>query len=358
MNKNLYICKTPFQIITSIMLHKNDFAGEKADVVICSTMRDYMKVIKNMQALNIFDNVYSASFDIVNSAITMSMGVLNPGYFLKKSGFCQSGYSRIFTHGMFGDFDNAVFHYNKDAEIMLFDEGYSSYMYSRVEDFNRFSKGHKFFYKLSKLLYGRKYINESAKKIYLYKPELCVNKLPFEVCRISIDYTRMNEFVQIISSIFEIDNIVNEYDSDYIFFEECFGLDFSKNGDMEIIGTIADIVGKDKMMVKLHPRDKTNRFENEGIKTNITVGVPWEALALNMHNTNKTLITFSSGSVISCKFLCNDNSKTILLYKLFPDTYIKKTQEELEWLRKVQDMYKQSIFAPETKEELIHLLKN
>lgn len=51
--------------------------------------------------------------------------------------------------------------------------------------------------------------------------------------------------------------------------------------DVELIEALADKVGKQNMMVKIHPRNPVNRFEKLGYKTNHNTAIPWEVIVMN-----------------------------------------------------------------------------
>ena len=115
---------------------------------------------------------------------------------------------------------------------------------------------------------------------------------------------------------------------------------------MEIVEKIASIVGRENLLIKLHPRDTTNRFIRLGYKTNKTFSVPWEALALTMKKMPLMCITFSSGAALNYQFLTKKKNRTILLYKLMPDDFIHMTAEQLEWFNRYTKKYGKEICVP------------
>jgi hypothetical protein len=105
-------------------------------------------------------------------------------------------------------------------------------------------------------------------------------------------------FVQAINDIFDLHHMSDKYDKPVIFFEESHFTDGFEVPDVEIVDQIAQIAGKDNIMIKLHPRSIVNRFARVGYKTNIDANIPWEVIVLNRDFTNKILIAIASGSVL------------------------------------------------------------
>ena len=133
----------------------------------------------------------------------------------------------------------------------------------------------------------------------------------------------------------------------------------SNNNDVEIIDHISEIIGKNNMAIKLHPRNEINRFEVRGYKTNISYGIPWELVASNLPEDDKRVfLSFSSGAVLNYKFLCDKSFKTILLYKCIGDKYYHVEDSVKEWFEKFKEHYGDSVYIPSTVEELDSLLRD
>ena len=95
---------------------------------------------------------------------------------------------------------------------------------------------------------------------------------------------------QTINYVFEYKEDVDLQNADVILMEECYSNDgLIKNEDIELFKQVIDIDKKFNSVVKLHPRSKTNRFENtfNVIKSQ---GIPWEVYILNCPMKDKILI--------------------------------------------------------------------
>ena len=81
---------------------------------------------------------------------------------------------------------------------------------------------------------------------------------------------------------------------------------------------IASLVGKENIIVKIHPRNRINRFAEIGYTTNLNTSIPWEVVALNSDLQNCCLVTVFSQSAVLPFILLGKKTKSVLLYNLCP----------------------------------------
>lgn len=361
MDSVLFVCKTPFQIITAIILKVSKYQDNECDLILIPEFQGIDEIRSKLSTLNIFSKVIVQDIVKTNKALYIKYNFFPKSAMSSVFGegwnyLSSRNYTKLITNGSSSDFDNALYCALKYPEPIFYDEGYSTYTDQFLHANNRISKSHKIIRKISMIVTGRKLLFLNVKKIYLYNPLLMVKDMPF-ICEKIWEKEKLEIVMQYVNYIFASESVASEYAKPYIFFEECFANDFNNNGDMKIIKYICDCVGKDKITIKLHPRDKTNRFKKLGISVNETLSTPAEALVPMLKDSNKTFITFSSGSVMNHKFICDFNIKSILLYKLMPKDFVQMPEDRLQWFEKFLTMYGDSIFAPTSFEELNSLLK-
>jgi hypothetical protein len=163
--------------------------------------------------------------------------------------------------------------------------------------------------------------------------------------------------VSIINNTFGITAVPDEYNTDFIYFEEGFSFDNSGVNDLDVIMKVCDAVGRDNVLIKLHPRNRVNRFESKGIKTNSAVGIPWEVIHLNRCFEDKVFVAISCGSVLSSKILYAEHVKTILLYKCTNKNPPLVNEEYEKYISLLAQKYGADIIVPDTMDEAIALLK-
>ena len=157
--------------------------------------------------------------------------------------------------------------------------------------------------------------------LYLFHPELADENLQMKTFPIPNFLSIKGKKLQEINRIFGYDKSVDQYKERFIFFEESYFADGKNIDDVSIIEKVAQIVGKDNIIIKIHPRNPINRFANLGYKTSINNQVPWELITLNQSIYGKCLLSISSGTVINSWLLTDAEYTGILLLHCFPEIY-------------------------------------
>jgi hypothetical protein len=163
-------------------------------------------------------------------------------------------------------------------------------------------------------MYDPKTICGNTSKLYVFDKE-CMDwnpKIPI-VDIAKIDNSN-EQFKKNVNHVFAVDDSEDLYDTKYLFMEESFFAEDIEVGDISIVEEIADRVGKENIMVKIHPRNPVNRFEKLGYKTNKNVSIPWEVIILNQNMNDKVLYTITSSAVLSPARLFGIKPEVHLLY--------------------------------------------
>ena len=77
---------------------------------------------------------------------------------------------------------------------------------------------------------------------------------------------------------------------------------------------IAELVGKDNLIVKVHPRDRSGKFESSGLNIDRNSSVPWESIQLNYDFSDHVFLTISSNSVFGVNVMMKKQAKVFFLY--------------------------------------------
>lgn len=365
---------TPFQVITALAIKRVYFNDWNADIILEDSVveRDHLR--DNIQDYRIFENVYytnrGACFNKYGNRFKHEwfrfLSTVKPGVLTGKDAYINNRYD-VFISTEIDYWTESIYYnlrrVNPGIEVSLMDEGYSSYTYFFREKYKPIILKNR----LKKLpldiccALGLRYsIPRDAKKLYLFEPDLnCWDEVPYELK--GIDVKNNDSFVNTVNQAFgfpeNFATSIEDFRLPYIYFEESFFWMNRNSNDQGIISNIADIVGKENMIIKLHPRNQINRFKEFGFKTNKTVGVPWELFAINSTSEDTTYITFSSGAVLNYKFLVSKAMRTILLYKCIGDQFYHVDPSVKLWFEKFSNKYPEMLFIPEKEEELYAYLK-
>lgn len=351
MKRNLIIINTYFQLITAINLVLNNLKNDVNDLILTDRSVDMEKKVEIIKKLNICENVI-----YIKSKKNCTEKNKIKKYFKylfnrKEILTCklENKYDSLFffnydllTYAVFDEL------YSRNNEIVCnkYDEGYITYLNETQN--NKLNK-------IIRTMCGKKDIDKFIKKIYLYHPQLLCYKPKCEIEKIpSLD--RKEKLIEIYNKIFEYKNEFIK--QKYIFFEESFFCDKKGIDDMEIILKIAEVIGKENLLVKLHPRNKIDRFEKYNIATNKTIGIPWELIQMNNDFSEKVLMTISSGSVLASRLYFNDNIKTFLLFNCTNTMSDMVNDKYLEYMDNVKDCFGMEDFSiPQNENEFLKDLR-
>ena len=143
----------------------------------------------------------------------------------------------------------------------------------------------------------------------------------------------------------------------YIFLEECFWTEKKNTNEIDILDRIAERVGKENIIVKLHPRTVHDVFALHGYKTFLESNIPWEMFMLHPEFKNKILLTASSGSAMTAKLMYDQDCNSIYLWKIMKlsQRYHIKVKNFPVFFGKAMELYNEdrhNIFCPGSMLEL------
>lgn len=247
--------------------------------------------------------------------------------------------------------------YCPETKICYYDDGEGSYDTDEL----CFLKGKLRF--LFHLVTGK-----SIKKIkqywYLYSPELYrklnpdsdvqIEKIPYiwdkpEMQTMAKDIFGVTESELQTNDVVLLDTVHNEV--------------FQDAGEQEIsiiYEKIFTCFGKEKVLIKRHPRDTFTGYE--GCKYSTQTSAPFEVLAMDVDMNQKLLIGFGSTSFVTSKIMKDEEPYVLLLYKLVNKNNKKISGSENRsdrYYHAVKEMYRnpEKFMIPETMEELDECLQ-
>ncbi len=348
-NKNLFIVNTYFQLITVVNMCLIELKNDCNEILLTDQSVEMEEKYNRLLDLNIFKklyfikakqfNTYSKLKKTINYIITprVLMSISNNYdflYFFNYDYFTTLVYDKIKK-------------YNSKIKCCKYDEGYISYLYETKN-----SKANE----LIRKILNKSDIDNDILYTYLYNPQLLCYETKFNIKNISSLNFNKENLLPIYNYIFQYkkNNILEKY----IFFEESFFCDGKDIDDMELILKIANIVGRENLLIKLHPRNKIDRFKKYGIKTNKEIGIPWEVIQMNNDFSDKILMTISSGSVLASRLYFNENIKTFLLFNCTDKMSDMVNDKYLEYLEKVKEnMGMENFYIPNNEKEFLEELK-
>lgn len=318
MNKKLFLCNSVFQVLIAVWMKYNMFSNCNADIIISNHMNGYLDIAKNVKKTGLFKNVFTVeTLDYTRNRFFNSNNYYNkvkrrflklfPNLEIKNFIDIEYNYDEMFIANS-DQFSRLLYsaQYKKtQLKLNYFEDGTATY-----------SKLHHTFYQWQSppenkfknfilcKIFNAKFLYGNASCFYVFNKDAMMWDPGCKIEQIE-PISCENEFISIVNKIFSYDNMTDLYDKKYIFLEESYYADSGYMEDVELVEKIAQLVGKENIMVKIHPRNPENRFEKLGYKTNKNTSIPWEVILINNDFSDKVLITIASSSIINSMALFN-----------------------------------------------------
>ena len=300
----LIICNAPFQVIVALHILELYYSDAIVDFLVSDQFKGSDQIAKNAQESKRFRNVFyikskkwwkkkSTTADKIKYYTTLICSVIQNLFNVVKVG--RNTYDTIlFTNiSVFTKLLCSVLtKRNNNCKIHIFEEGLGTYSQVYAE-----SDSEKSFYRR---FIDHKGIFFQTERLYLFHPQFLTWYFPPEkICVIPPLSPSNKSFLNLANQLFKYSNNIDLYDKKVIFFEESYYAEGDDVPDIEIVNMISQYVGKDNIMIKVHPRNPINRFKELGYKTNINNSIPWELIMLNQPIENKIFVTIASGAAIN-----------------------------------------------------------
>ena len=363
----LAICNTPYQMLCIVNLKMYTFQDDEMDIIVSDHTMRSEQLVKAVKTCGLFTRSYHAkTFDYCRRLGRYKN--ISRKEFYSKSLIenilpIDVSYDLLLLNNV-DPFADRLYEkcsqINSGIKVFAFEDGYATYSFNFYGDSIKhireaaFSKREK----LLSLLYGKKQVANYIDKLFAFSPEKMDWDPPFEVQRmplISRDDLRMK---QIFNDIFSYNSAKETYDTKYIFFEECYRREGTILPDVLLLEIISSWVGKENIMVKVHPRSGNDLFEKLGYKVNHETSIPWEVICMNENILeDKILITISSGCVSTPYTVMGLPVKSIVLQNLLYGIGENQLGLYHQWLDKY--IYQQAtdlFYLPNTLDELKSIL--
>lgn len=353
-----YFCTTPFQMISAMLLVKEN--QENADLYVIKQFDLAEEYCERLKELKLFRNV-SLIYEqdvylhkMVDNRLLRHFGIAKS--YLQVSKFAQNvlvsntSYARMYvsSRAYIGRMIQFYFIKNKTGtEIIYFDDGEGSYFNNELYVPSR-ADGI-----LRKVLFGQESINTDHKR-YLYDINI-FKQLNDETNIESMPAILKNdEIVRAINYVFAVSKEVIPKERVMIFDTLTEG---SERDELDACYQMAqEFLGNDHVVLKRHPRDdQALRFEINEYKN---ASIPFEALSMNLPMDEMLLISFSSTALSTPKIVFGQEPYMILLFDLleYRDPLADKRRQFYEILNNCYNKHDR-IFIPKTMDEYKAALK-
>ncbi len=310
--KKLIICNTYYQLILGIHMKLSLFNNDNVELWLSDHSNNSEPVAQRLKALNLFSDIkYTKNKNFVygydNNIIKDMRDVLT--YSIGKS-----KQSNI-------DFFDEIIFFNLELQLFAINDFYkrnghhvkwSHYEEGILTYKNTFCSSNRVKYtmKLRKLL-GKNDIMSNIASYYCMFPELEEWHKDWEFIKIPGITEDIDELKNILNYIFDYTPKKIKYK--YIYFAAAPKSDALTKEEFELVQKIIKIVGKDDLVVKMHPRDTNDIYKKNNINIMENSYIPWEVIQLNWDKENITLLTVNAGAFMNISALIDNNVKSYFI---------------------------------------------
>ena len=323
--KAVIIANTVYQIIVAIQLTMTKLRHMEVDLLISDHSQNVLKYVDSGKQAKIFHDIqYIESMEYArrdgkyakSDILHEWLFIFKRFYEVKKIVNHIPDYDIMiaanFDSFTFALYDTIKFLKNKNVRFYMYEDGLSTYQSfeGRLNNNRKeLIKGQ--FASIYKLTGYGGLVREN-KGVFLFNPDMFAWRDKITKYRIPKIDKSNKEIIHILNTFFDYRHREGEFQNKkIIFFEESFYADSYKVNDIHLLNTISECVGKENILIKLHPRSRKNRFKGYDIYENSSI--PWEVVYLNNDFQDIELVSISSGSIIHPFILFGDTKKMVVL---------------------------------------------
>ena len=350
-----FVVATPLQLFNSLIIMKHHFPDQKADLFVLDIACDMRKWIKNRKKDSQIHKVYYA-YDVCKHPSRIGT-IIDHIYTPRSSRIIlndckKTSYSDFFTTWVGSPATwlyTKLWKTNPNIRLHFYEEGTGVYTTPLYQDYG----GIKYMYKLL----GYRSETDHVEDVYVYCPSLYHGELP----TVEIGTVTENDKVKLgTDQQFRLSN----YDKEILFFDNPMNKpEYKGIEQFPILADMEKVVGRDNIMVRVHPRDRSGVYEEKGYSEDANIGIPWEEVLIYRDFSDKILITTFSTAVFTPKIICDQEPRVIFLKRELLSRRSIGDEGEMDafdrFAEGVKEMYSDPsrICIPRTRDEMLEQLK-
>lgn len=362
-----------FQLIIATNLRTSVYKDCEADIILYNSVSVMRQIHERLRQTNAYGKVYLADTSLAYCGNNYTFWQKLPKYFVYLWTLVAPqtalksiiGADRIEHYGefLFNGYGaipdcilNAGIRINPQLKCFRFEDSYVSYftIFGSIK-----GKARRIVEGISEKLFGRKNILNYIKGIYFEEPDLVLTTFPYPVIAAPKISRSNSKLLATLNYVFDYqdDEIYNKKDI-YLFEDGRLFFDGNEE-EVDIMKEIIDVIPKDRVVVKPHPRRKVNRFNALNVDVIKGGKTPWEIIQLNNIFDNKVFLTVSSAVAFSSDVYFGDKCYKVLLYKCLknkPSSLDNNFERYINAYRK--KFGDKSLLIPNSYEELITFFKS
>ena len=325
--KYLFVCNTYYQLIVTIQLKYTLLKNTEITLVMSDHSVNSYEYYKNLKELKFFDDlifVHTKRYDSPKNIflkIFSNLSVLF-GYAPELSKFKNRNFDEIVFYNT-DKFNVTLFSYlanfNPNIRSSRMEESVLSYIANDLKEHSNYNYRQSIKTRVFKItnyyrkMLQRRCFNDRISSLYCFYPSLYKGNL--KTIKIPYLNTDDSKFVNLLKRIFDIKDDLLSFKERFIYFSSIG--DFEGGvcvGEFELAKKIENIVGKNNLLVKSHPRDYRHVYEKNNFNVCRYSSVPWEVLMCCFDFSKHVFLANLSSSVLSLNMCIKNGPRTIFLF--------------------------------------------
>ncbi len=359
-HRHLYVCESVYQLFNAIVLRLSVLPDVPADVIL-TEHTDFSAIARALETTGVFDEVLRPVCRPLQDVYYAASPAQREAYLRAPETLIGDPLKRVYT-----DFFVAIDHiypkmlYYRQLQkgmkpaVHFFEEGMRAYTIDiRQSERTRdpIVTSH----------YGADSFARNIVDHYLYVPELfAVSDPAYElkaIPKINRNDARLRDTL---TTVFGTSPLPPER---FLFFEESNYCDHQLTNDFQLFEQVVQLVGKENIIVKRHPRNTVDRFTDadRGYQVMKGHGIPWEMQLLHNDVSHKIFVTIVSTASVTPFFLFGQPAHTIHLKGMFhgkssllnDKAFAKFYHRMIEYFNREERM----IHTPQSETELREIIR-
>ena len=315
-NRMLFVCETVFQLINILNIKHHMYPDVKADLAFASTT-DFTRYIEPLKSLGMFENIFISPYRVQIDMQKFKDSAPNKDLLRDPDSYehalpITDSYTDYFMSVSASPFQKLTYYQlvkkGITPRVHIFEDGSDTYITNIISTVRDDMFDHSI-YKTN-----QQFVNNICELLF-YEPELYSGGNRFTLSVLPKIESSDVAFVDILHKVFGECKMPKEK---YIYFNECFATDKIATNDIQLLDSIGDIVGKENITVKVHPRAERGEqfYMLHGYSIFAENTVPWEMFVLSAEMQNKVLISVSSNTLINPYIVFNKSVSAVFLWKV------------------------------------------
>jgi len=324
--KRLLIIGNPFQLMQALFFQERLFKDKDVtDILIFRSVIGHEMFTERLKELHLFRKVMLINenakkgkrFKKIFELLLVSCGHAERMSYIVDSELINSDYDEVWYYNYclwyYGIYDLINSKENRQVKFVAFMESIFTYTYLRNGEMSPPISLREKIIRIGRSLCGKWILYPYSENVYIQFPEMANSYSERIIHTLPILTSKDRCFYNNVKHVFSVP--VFRGLPKYIFMASSLEFDGFGNGETDLIIQIADIVGKENLIVKLHPRDNRCLLEKAGISIMDSSRVCWEAIQLGNDFSQNVFLTVASASIVNTILFSGEDLEA---YYLFP----------------------------------------